>query len=207
MAPRAEFDHIVVAAPTLAEGVSHVESIMGVTIPKGGFHPLMGTHNHVLRLGEACFLEVIAIDPEAAPVTRKRWFSMDNPPAEPRLIHWVCRLPGLEALRPQLPVELGEVIWATRGDMRWQITVPEDGSLPFGGAFPTMIDWHDDLPPTRMPGAGFSLEKLIVTHPKADDIHARLAPFLDDSRIQLTTGPQVCLTARLAGPSGTVVLT
>jgi Glyoxalase-like domain len=60
-----QLDHITVAADTLAAGVAHAEAALGVTIPFGGAHPLMGTHNHLLRLGETLFLEVIAPDPNA----------------------------------------------------------------------------------------------------------------------------------------------
>jgi len=50
------------------------EAALGVTIPFGGVHPLMGTHNHLLRLGAALFLEIIAPDPAAGPLPRPRWF-------------------------------------------------------------------------------------------------------------------------------------
>ncbi len=37
-------DHIVVASLTLEEGVTHVKRCLGVIVPRGGEHPLMGTH-------------------------------------------------------------------------------------------------------------------------------------------------------------------
>ena len=55
-------DHLVVAALTLEAGVDHVFRSLGVAIPPGGAHPLMGTHNHLMQLGEGVFLEVIARD-------------------------------------------------------------------------------------------------------------------------------------------------
>ncbi|WP_393939598.1 VOC family protein [Piscinibacter sakaiensis] len=53
----------------------------------GGAHPHMGTHNRLLRLGDHCYLEVIAIDPAAPPPARARWFGLDRlaPDAAPRL--------------------------------------------------------------------------------------------------------------------------
>ena len=39
----------------------------------------MGTHNRLLGLGTNVYLEVIAIDTEAAPPARPRWFSLDTP--------------------------------------------------------------------------------------------------------------------------------
>jgi hypothetical protein len=37
-------DHLTVAALTLDEGVEHVRPSLGVVMPPGGAHPLMGTH-------------------------------------------------------------------------------------------------------------------------------------------------------------------
>jgi hypothetical protein len=37
-------DHLTVAALTLDEGVEHVRRSLGVVMPPGGAHPLMGTH-------------------------------------------------------------------------------------------------------------------------------------------------------------------
>ena len=73
-------------------------------MPAGGAHPLMGTHNHLLRLGETLFLEVIAPDPAAGPSLRPRWFALDDPrvraelTASPRLTTW---WPQLATLRPR----------------------------------------------------------------------------------------------------------
>ena len=63
-------DHIVVAADSLKQGVDYIRSCLGIEIPKGGFHRTMGTHNHLMQLGNDAYLEVITIDPEAeAPVS------------------------------------------------------------------------------------------------------------------------------------------
>ena len=49
---RASLDHLTVAALTLEEGVAHVQRALGVVMPRGGSHPLMGTHNHLMQLGD-----------------------------------------------------------------------------------------------------------------------------------------------------------
>ena len=53
-APRVslEPDHLTVAALTLEQGIAYVQRALGVAIPPGGTHPLMGTHNHLMRLGD-----------------------------------------------------------------------------------------------------------------------------------------------------------
>ena len=43
-------DHLVVIAPTLADGVAWCESTLGVTPGPGGEHPLMGTHNRLIHI-------------------------------------------------------------------------------------------------------------------------------------------------------------
>src|SRR5262249_53180740 len=73
-----QLDHIAIAADSLAAGVAYAEAALGVKIPYGGAHPLMGTHNHLLRLGDNVFLEIIAPDPAAGPLTRRRWFALDD---------------------------------------------------------------------------------------------------------------------------------
>ena len=51
-------DHLVVIAPTLADGVAWCESTLGVTPGPGGEHPLMGTHNRLIHIssptGHSC---------------------------------------------------------------------------------------------------------------------------------------------------------
>jgi len=49
-------DHLVIASETLEEGVAHVRDKLGVEIPFGGKHPLMGTHNHLMQFGSEAFL-------------------------------------------------------------------------------------------------------------------------------------------------------
>ena len=41
-------------------------------------------------------------------------------------------------------------IWQ-RGDYRWHMAVPADGSLPFDGGFPALIQWQGPLHPAAGP--------------------------------------------------------
>jgi len=199
-------DHIVIAAPSLPEGVDHVRRATGIDMPKGGVHPLMGTHNHLVRLDADEFLEVISVNPDAPAPTRPRWFGLDHPVAAPRLSHWVVRCADMAATRPLLPAALGPAIPVTRGDLRWLLTVPEDGSLPMGGMMPSLIEWQSSpLPPTRMPGAEATLLTLTVRHPEANRIEDTLAPLLPDSRIRYETGAEA-LTAELTVAGREVLL-
>ena len=52
-APLAEIDHLVFAAPTLAQGIEHIADLTGVAPRPGGKHAGMGTHNALVKLGDA----------------------------------------------------------------------------------------------------------------------------------------------------------
>jgi len=119
----------------------------------------MGTHNALLRLGERVYLEIIAIDPQAAKPSRPRWFGLDDIALQselterPRLIHWVACTADIERACAQCPVQLGAVQPMARGDYRWRITIPADGALPARGLVPTLIQWDVPTHPAdRLPG-------------------------------------------------------
>jgi catechol 2,3-dioxygenase-like lactoylglutathione lyase family enzyme len=207
------FDHLVVATRRLAEGVAWVEDLLGVRVPPGGKHEFMGTHNHVLRLGEGAYLEVIAVDPDAKSPARPRWFALDEPALNvrvadrPRLIHWVVRTNDIEKACGEVSVAQYPIVAARRGALHWKITIPDDGALPMDGAFPTLIEWPEGPHvSSRMEEMGCSLERLTVSHPRASEISKLLAPHFDDARIGFVVKDSVALQAVLSTPRGIVKL-
>src|SRR5262245_30859908 len=52
-----KLDHLTVIAPTLTEGVAHVRSCIDLDVPFGQRHGCMGTHNHLLQLGDSVALD------------------------------------------------------------------------------------------------------------------------------------------------------
>ncbi|MCW7538024.1 VOC family protein [Aquabacterium sp. A7-Y] len=208
-----QLDHITVAALTLAEGLAHVESRLGIAIPKGGRHLGMGTHNHLLRLGEGLFLEVIAPDPEAGPLPRKRWFCLDDPAMRrslaqsPRLVTWVVRTASIDRALACLPGSRGPAVEVTRDQMSWRITVPEDGGMPFDGAYPTLIQWPEGPHPAdRMAELGCSLTRFTVLHPEAGRIAEELAPHLHEERVVFQESPAPRCIANIQTPHGARLL-
>lgn len=206
-------DHITVAAKNLAEGVAYVERALGVPMSGGGAHPLMATHNKFLRLGEGLFLEVIAPDPEAK-TSRPRWFALDDPRTHealahsPKLMVWVARTPDIVASLAAMPQAARPDITVTRDGLSWLISVPPDGSMPFDGAFPTLIEWPQGVhPASRLPDLGCSLVALEVTHPDAELIRSSLKGFLDDPRISFRVDATPALKAVIRTPSGDQELT
>jgi hypothetical protein len=205
---RASLDHLTVAALTIEQGVAHVERALGVVVPFGGAHPLMGTHNHLMQLGDGIFLEIIAPDPAATP-QRTRWFGLDDPMMRaslkdaPRLVHWVARVPDLTLALREIQADLGEAVPVTRGTLSWLISVPRDGSMPFDGAFPTLIEWPaGPHPSTRMADLGCKLELLSIVHPEALSLSKALSPVMADDRVVIATGSATQLRATINTPNG-----
>ena len=81
-----KIDHFAIGADSLEQGIADMEAKLGVSVPRGGKHDAMSTHNCVMQAGNESFFELIAIDPEApADPGRVRWFTLDNQSTQERL--------------------------------------------------------------------------------------------------------------------------
>jgi hypothetical protein len=212
--PLATLDHLVVAATTLADGIDHLATLTGVAPQPGGRHAKMGTHNAVLRLGERVYLEIIAIDPDAAKPPRPRWFGLDSIALQselverPRLIHWVARTTDIDRAASASAIALGDVLPMERGDYRWRITVPADGALPGKGIVPTLIQWDVPMHPAdRLPASGVTLAQLAASHPDPTPVRAALAALDLGETIHVSYDRETRLAAMLRTPRGIVTLT
>ena len=207
------FDHLVVAARDLDEGVRWIESRLGVPMGAGGSHHAMGTHNRLLSLGPGRFLEVIAIDPEAKPPERPRWFELDDPAMQarlakgPALVHWVARTDDIDAALAALPAPRPEVLALARGAFRWKIGVAANGALPLAGVAPTLIQWFTRHPSEVLEDPGCRLEALVLRHPQASaTLHAlRYAGLSTGDPVQ-AHHEGLGLDARIRTPKGIVEL-
>ncbi len=207
-------DHLVVAAATLTDGVAWCEATLGVTPGPGGQHPLMGTHNRLLKIASdrfpQAYLEIIAIDPDAAAPTRRRWFGMDDLDLSggPRLVHMVGRSPMLDMHRwglitvgckPGDPVRAGRD--TPQGPLAWQILVREDGQLDCGGALPTLIQWEGRHPTDAMPDSGVVLASLTL-----NGVPDRARDVLRLRGVAVSSAPGPALQAVMNTPRGDVML-
>lgn len=199
------FDHIAIAAEILADGIEFAERALGARLAEGGHHELFGTHNALLKLGDI-YLEVIAVAPGAS-CPRSRWFGLDDFTGPPRLVNWICRVPDLAAALANAPDAMGQLTHMARGDLRWLIAVPEDGAMPFGGGYPTLIEWQQGGHPCdRLAESGCRLDRLEVVHPRADALRRLLSARLNDPRVYFAEGPEPRLLAAISTPSGRVLL-
>jgi glyoxalase-like protein len=172
------FDHLVVVAGSREAGVECVRGLLGVPLEPGGEHPTMGTHNALLRLGAERYLEVLAPNPLAQRPSRPRWFGLDDlaPEDPPRLAAWVARTNDIEAAVARAGVPLGQIERASRGALRWRITIPADGRPPEEGVAPMLIQWETEAhPAAALPDQGCSLARLEGFHPEPDHVRSLLA--------------------------------
>lgn len=201
-------DHLAVAAEDLATGVAYVESALGVTMSAGGEHPLMGTHNRLLGLADGLYLEVIAINPEAPKPPHPRWFDLNNFRGSACLTNWIVRTDDINAAVERSPAGVGTPLALSRGDLRWQMAVPENGKLPFDGAFPALIEWECDAhPAARLPQSGCRLCKFEIFHPRANELRIVLDKLLQDDRVSIEQASKISFRAEFETPGGVRVLT
>lgn len=193
------FDHIAVATADLAKGTAEIAKALGVPLEPGGKHAHFGTHNTLLNLGDI-YLEVIAKDPNAT-TERPTWFGLDHFTGPTRPANWICRTDDFSAA----PSAVGKPVALSRGDLRWELTVPEDGSLPWNGAYPSLLKWaKGTVPPAQsLPDRGCRLRRWTILHPDADSIDVPI----DDPRIYFETSTAPGFRAEIETPSGLVTLT
>lgn len=179
-----EVDHLVIAAKTLEEGRAWCEEVLGATPQPGGRHALMGTHNMLLDISAPnyprCYLEILAIDPEAEAPGRPRWFDLDQPAVRerlndgPALLHWVARVPNLDATLAYWAgegIDAGPAVEAARGDLSWRIALRDDGRRLRKEGLPIPIEWKGDAHPTdKLPDSGVKL----LSFEARDGLSARL---------------------------------
>jgi hypothetical protein len=217
MTPASRIDHLVVAAHSLEQGAQWCEAMLGVAPLAGGKHPLMGTHNKVLRISNAqypqAYLEIIAIDPDAPAPKHRRWFDLDDPAMQealreqPRLIHFVAQSAEAAACASALKglaIERGPLLPIERGALRWKMSVRPDGQRLFYGGLPTLIQWDSAHPADAMPESGVTLRSVRVSHPRSADLQAAHAAIGLQGVSVVQGAPDV--EATLATPRGDVVL-
>lgn len=202
-------DHLVIGADSLEQGIAYVQEKLGIDIPPGGKHPLMGTHNHLTRIGEGIFLEVIAIDPHAPTPSRPRWFSLDEIDlqkklkARPQLITWVLGTMNIQETLHQSPLDLGKATELSRGELHWLISLRSDGALVEHGLMPILIQWPDIAhPANRMQDLGLRLETIRLIHPQPDTLKNYLERIQADHLVEIHLGKQAKIEADFRNQQG-----
>lgn len=222
MTMEARIDHLVVAAANLEEGAAWCEATLGVRPGPGGEHPLMGTHNLLLRVATVnhprAYLEILAVQPGRTSQRARRWFDLDDESVRdalrregPRFMHFVASVPDVAASVAALKEaghDRGEPLRASRmtprGLLEWQITLREDGQRLLRGTLPTLIQWGATHPASALPESGVTLQALSAYAPEPASLeHAYRAIGLQGVAVK-TGATNLC--AVLDTPRGRVTL-
>lgn len=211
----AEFDHLVIAVPDLAESVEQCHNLLGVEAIPGGAHPGLGTANALLGLsgdddgpwvGRDIYLEILGPDPEQDPaLAASRLAGITAPTVQRWAIH-PADFDGLvtSAARSRQPhVDLGEVHDMTRRTpegtlLEWRLT--RRTPLALGGIQPFLIDWKSSPHPARQPMPAVRLERFWARSSDVDTTSRVLRSL--GTTIEVEAGVTETLHATLKGPGG-----
>ena len=150
-------DHVILGCRNLDAGIAYAEKLCGYRATVGGSHPGKGTHNALLKLGERCYLEILAPDPEQPELT---WFKEIATLSGPRLVGWTEAVENIEKYSAELRSTGIACLGPFPGSrtkpngevFRWKTLVLEDDKR---GLLPFYIEWAQDSPhpATSAPGA------------------------------------------------------
>ena len=200
-------DHIVYAVPDLAGGVADLEQRLGVRAAPGGRHESAGSHNALLGLGGASYLEIIAPDPTNPNPPRPRAFNLDEN-GGPRLAGWATRSTAIDQTVDRARAagyDPGPIqdLSRRRPDgllLEWRLTRHDTGGefvLPF------VIDWGDAEHPSTTSPQGAVLRRLAIEHPDPDRIARSLAAL--GVQIDVRSASKPALVATIETPGGDTV--
>ena len=192
-------DHLVIGAAELDKATKQVQDFIKAEFLAGGKHPLMATHNRLIKLQNSLYIEIIAADPSASllrsPTRKNRWFSLDSNATQKRLsrapqpLCWVVAVNDIEKTSMHCGYNPGRIIEMTRGNFSWKITVSENGDLPESGILPIFIEWPNGKHPTKtMPESNISLETLTLFHPHPSGIKHILSKLNINGPIKVNLG-------------------
>lgn len=210
-------DHFALAAQTLEIGQEYVTSITGLTVPFGGVHQGMGTHNCLMATGDDSYIEIIANDPNQPEPATPRAFDLDNPAvvtktaAGPHIQNIILRTDDaardLQRAR-DAGVDLGNIVDAARGDLRWVLVLREDRTLALNGTAPPLIEWPAGPHVSQnMANEGLVLTKLTLAAPEADALTALFKALdLQDDRLHVEHTAEKRITATYRTPDGRSVV-
>jgi hypothetical protein len=205
-----KLDHLTVIAPTLSDGVAHVRACLDLDVPFGQRHGYMGTHNHLLQLGDTVYLEVIALDPDSQPPARARWFGLDNRKAVMadweagrRLRGWVARTDRMDAVLSGRESIFGKKIALPWTNSSFDFAIPDDGSLPFDGALPSVIDRRGKARSmANIADLGAKLKSFSLEHPDATCLSEHYQALDIDRPPAIVQGNDLRYRALIETPSG-----
>lgn len=210
-----QLDHLTVVAPDLAEGVAHVRDCLDLDVPFGQRHLYMGTHNHLLQLGDGVYLEIVARDPAAAPQAHRRWFGLDDQrqvradwDEGRRLKGWVARTDAIDTVLAGRENVLGRKVALPQDAPAFDFAIPDGGSLPLDGILPSIIDRRGrPRSMATIADLGARLTSFTLAHPEPAAIEALYRDLAIMRAPMVVPGARPRYSAQIETPTGSRVLT
>ncbi len=205
--PLDAIDHVVVGAADLDRGIEMIRSATGVEPAAGGQHPHTGTHNALLALGAAQYLEIVAPRPGVAVAPRLAYLEQL---AEPVPVMWAVGTDDIDGVQSMLEFAGYETTGAVPGSrvrpdgvkLEWatlHVTKPEIAGAPF------FIEWRGSAPhPAASSPGGCRLESFEVVVPNPS--HLRRLLHAAGLKIKVVQGSPAALDVVLLSPRGEVRL-
>jgi hypothetical protein len=203
-------DHLVYAVADLNAACTDIEQRTGIRPSYGGQHVGLGTHNAVLDLGDAAYVELLAPDPSQDESTGELPFGLHEL-SKARLVTWAAKAGTLRERVERARAagfDPGDVVSIQRrlpdGTLlEWELT-NRPGAQGGDGIVPYLIDWADVPHPTTRALPGCRLRSLRGEHPHPESVRAELAAL--DIDLPVDTGASFALVAVIETPKGTLTL-
>jgi len=193
-------DHILVGAARLDDAIAAFENATGVKAARGGKHPLAGTENALVSLGDGIYLELIAARADADP--RDPFVATLRALDRPAVVGWAvrvadaaeaCALLGVEGFVTS-PPKPGSRVTPAGTTLQWTtftIEQPRIESAPF------FIQWSaSTVHPSVSTAVSCSLDRLQIEDPRGDDLLRLLSTLGVMAPICVAERPRITLTFR-----------
>lgn len=193
-------DHFVWVASDLELEMERFRDKAGIKPELGGSHPGKGTHNALVRIGQASYLEIIAPDPRQPEVDRP-WM-MPEFVGDSRLIKWAWKSTDISIDSGRMDavgcpvgcISTGKRLTDEGKWLHWQLTDPDfsDSLL-----VPFLINWPDDQHPTRSLPFSCQLRSVSISFPLPGQL--RFIDLLLDFPGKISEGTEL-FTLDIEGP-------
>lgn len=204
-----QLDHIVYAVHDLEKAMQEVSKRLGVPVVYGGQHKSEGTHNALVNLGNACYLELLAIDKSNTEFSGNRWMGIDllN---KAQVTRWAIKSDDLQkdtAILKKAHSNMGVIKGGSRKKtdgttLTWALAMPL--AKPLVEVLPFMVDWKNSVHPTESLPKLCTLVGLQATHPQPESVWPTLEAL--GVELDLKKGEQIGLKIVIDAPNGRVVL-